>query len=196
RSLAPIRFWATQTVPPLAAAACFGYAGLEVWRGYTGNQDGFFGGSGESQSAVLRRKMAKEAEELDQQRLSWVQSASPSRPSLWSAEVFQEVHNPQALGPAGVLLTKGEVVEVLEEGLGMEAGFYVVRRKAGNVGIYPKPYLQNTAGLVVEATAGTVEAGLVEATAGLVEATAGLVEATAGVVEEPSSAGPLPSEST
>eukprot|EP00930_Biecheleria_cincta_P020192 TRINITY_DN15239_c0_g1_i1.p1 TRINITY_DN15239_c0_g1~~TRINITY_DN15239_c0_g1_i1.p1 ORF type:complete len:139 (-),score=34.26 TRINITY_DN15239_c0_g1_i1:95-490(-) len=47
-----------------------------------------------------------------------------------------------ALGPAGVLPRKGETVEILEEGHGMEQGFNVVRRPGGDIGIFPKQYLQ------------------------------------------------------
>mmetsp|Transcript_56837 Transcript_56837/g.106649 ORF Transcript_56837/g.106649 Transcript_56837/m.106649 type:complete len:134 (+) Transcript_56837:35-436(+) len=115
-------------LPPAGAALCFAYAGYD-W--YTSGED-----------AKLRHRLEREADELDQRRVEWLRSRE--RPMLYRAEAIQEVHNMKALGPAGILLTKGEAVEVLEEGQGMEQGFSVVRRSSGKIGIFPKTYLRQT----------------------------------------------------
>mmetsp|Transcript_48891 Transcript_48891/g.114950 ORF Transcript_48891/g.114950 Transcript_48891/m.114950 type:complete len:135 (+) Transcript_48891:27-431(+) len=113
-------------LPPAGAALCFAYAGYD-W--YTSGED-----------AKLRQRLRHESDELDQRRVEWLKIQE--RKTLYRAETVQEVHNLQALGPAGVLLKQGEDVEVLEEGQGMEQGFSVVRRSTGAIGIYPKPYLR------------------------------------------------------
>mmetsp|Transcript_6844 Transcript_6844/g.12123 ORF Transcript_6844/g.12123 Transcript_6844/m.12123 type:complete len:155 (-) Transcript_6844:57-521(-) len=134
RFLSSLKRLAVQTVPPVTMVACGSYVAFEAHRVLSGSPNG-------SDSAMLRRQMEKDAEELDERRLMWIQNGS-ARKLLYSAEVIQTVHNIQALGPAGVILMKNEVVEVLEEGQGMNQGFSVVRRGNGEVGIFPKQYLR------------------------------------------------------
>eukprot|EP00931_Biecheleriopsis_adriatica_P031363 TRINITY_DN18401_c0_g1_i1.p2 TRINITY_DN18401_c0_g1~~TRINITY_DN18401_c0_g1_i1.p2 ORF type:complete len:154 (-),score=34.49 TRINITY_DN18401_c0_g1_i1:304-765(-) len=142
RLLDAARLLAGRIVPPVTAAACFGYAGYEAWHGLSGQPS--------SDGALLREQMAREADQLDQKRVEWVRRGITERSVLYRAETLQEVHNIQALGPAGVLLKKGEAVEVLEEGAGMEQGFNVVRRSSGATGIFPKQYLRRMADVKME----------------------------------------------
>merc|ERR1719277_1885452 len=98
----------TRVLPPATAATCFGYAGYTVWRAPTAEED-------------LRSIMERDSRELDQRRVDWVQHRlTVTRPSLSVATVIAEVHNMEALGPAGVKLHHGETVDVLEEGAGLE----------------------------------------------------------------------------
>eukprot|EP00928_Gymnodinium_smaydae_P059572 TRINITY_DN42952_c0_g1_i1.p2 TRINITY_DN42952_c0_g1~~TRINITY_DN42952_c0_g1_i1.p2 ORF type:complete len:191 (+),score=53.48 TRINITY_DN42952_c0_g1_i1:138-710(+) len=139
---------------PVGAAGCFAFAGYDVWRVSSGSTD----------EAALRARWAKDARELDGKRVAWSASvaksyaATPERkPQIAGAEAAQEVHNMDALGPAGLRLKKGETVDILEEGSGMEVGFCVVRTAAGAIGIYPKQYLQLPGALAAAAAA--AEAG-------------------------------------
>mmetsp|Transcript_13383 Transcript_13383/g.26951 ORF Transcript_13383/g.26951 Transcript_13383/m.26951 type:complete len:136 (-) Transcript_13383:188-595(-) len=118
--------------PPVAAAACFAYAGRETWRAFYGT----------SEEAELHARWERDSRQLDERRLAWALTFKDSAKSLYVAEVSAEVHNMQAVGPAGVRLSKGEKVQVLEEGSGLEQGFSVVRGASGGVGIYPKAYLR------------------------------------------------------
>eukprot|EP00413_Alexandrium_margalefii_P030743 CAMPEP_0204578344 /NCGR_PEP_ID=MMETSP0661-20131031/42872_1 /ASSEMBLY_ACC=CAM_ASM_000606 /TAXON_ID=109239 /ORGANISM="Alexandrium margalefi, Strain AMGDE01CS-322" /LENGTH=125 /DNA_ID=CAMNT_0051587269 /DNA_START=167 /DNA_END=540 /DNA_ORIENTATION=+ len=112
--------------PPLAASACFAYAGHATWQAWRGSEE-----------AQLHERWAQDARELDQRRVEWAahvaESTQPPR-ALYAAEVLSEVHNRDAVGPAGLLPRRGEKVQVLEEGSGLEGGFSVVRGADGAVG--------------------------------------------------------------
>mmetsp|Transcript_25661 Transcript_25661/g.73785 ORF Transcript_25661/g.73785 Transcript_25661/m.73785 type:complete len:148 (-) Transcript_25661:121-564(-) len=120
--------------PPVAAGACFAYAGRETWRAW----------QGPGEEAELHARWERDTLQLDEQRVAWasrVEGSSQPPRELYLADVLAEVHNMDALGPAGVRLRAGEKVQVLEEGSGREQGFSVVRAASGRVGIYPKAYL-------------------------------------------------------
>mmetsp|Transcript_55428 Transcript_55428/g.124877 ORF Transcript_55428/g.124877 Transcript_55428/m.124877 type:complete len:151 (+) Transcript_55428:77-529(+) len=124
---------------PVAAAGCFAYAGREAWCAWQGLPSG--------EGAALRARWERDSRELNERRVAWTSKVKASagtehgqRP--FAAQVIAEVHNMEALGPAGILLRSGDTVQVLEEGAGMEQGFNVVRSTGGEVGIFPKPYLQ------------------------------------------------------
>eukprot|EP00933_Yihiella_yeosuensis_P051898 TRINITY_DN49880_c0_g1_i1.p1 TRINITY_DN49880_c0_g1~~TRINITY_DN49880_c0_g1_i1.p1 ORF type:complete len:184 (+),score=31.92 TRINITY_DN49880_c0_g1_i1:33-554(+) len=128
-----VRRFVARAVPPVAASVCFGYAGFEIWRNFSAEA---------RENASLRQQLDREADELDARRVTWVEQSSPDQKKLFSGQVISEVHNPKALGPAGIFLRRGEVVDILEEGKGMEQGFHVVRASDGRLGIYPKSYFK------------------------------------------------------
>eukprot|EP00927_Polykrikos_kofoidii_P083024 TRINITY_DN8409_c0_g1_i1.p1 TRINITY_DN8409_c0_g1~~TRINITY_DN8409_c0_g1_i1.p1 ORF type:complete len:147 (-),score=23.68 TRINITY_DN8409_c0_g1_i1:69-509(-) len=122
---------------PVVSVGSLAYAGREVYLLYHGRE--------ESPETILRRQMERETVELDQKRVEWVEQAraAPSgRLALFVADVIGEVHRMDALGPAGIRLKDGETVSVLEDGQGMNVGFYIVKGSDDGIGIYPKAYLR------------------------------------------------------
>eukprot|EP00747_Dinoflagellata_sp_TGD_P195156 gnl/TRDRNA2_/TRDRNA2_63419_c0_seq1.p1 gnl/TRDRNA2_/TRDRNA2_63419_c0~~gnl/TRDRNA2_/TRDRNA2_63419_c0_seq1.p1 ORF type:complete len:162 (-),score=31.43 gnl/TRDRNA2_/TRDRNA2_63419_c0_seq1:69-518(-) len=130
----PLMQRALPVVLPATSIACFGYAGYQCRQAWMGAEA--------SPEAQLRAQWDRDAEALDRRRVAWATGPASLKPEAYRAKVIGEVHKMEALGPAGVKLAMNDAVAVLEEGVGDNLGFNIVKSPAGTVGIYPKAYLQ------------------------------------------------------